>query len=415
MNRGTVIFAGMRRTNNERFEVIAAAKRLNLRVVVLGRSIAEQVKQYATEWHEVDTSDESKVLALVEQISKEHNVLGALSWTDLDLPCVASINKYLGLRGLTSDQIKTIRNKDLTRKLTLGIEGLSPKTNVVTNLEELKLAIREIGYPAVIKPTSGNGTKGTFVLKKEADLDIAINCLTDMMSTTVDPIFKDHGNKFLVEEYLTGQEVSVEVIVAEGITHIIGITDKYTTEPFPFEKQHVFPSKCTDLAKRDVQYKVVQLVKAIQCDNCTLHIEGKINNEQFKLIEVNGRPGGGYITTHLVPRSTGIDHVANIIKVAIGEVPNIHPVRKFSFSGIRFLFAERSGIYAGLSGFNDLILEQSGLDNVFTEFPIGTKLSLPPESFTNHRVACFMAHGNSYSDTVEILEKAESKLSVKIE
>lgn len=414
MNSSVVIFAGLRRTNNERFEALAAAKRLGLSVVLIGRAIPEMAKEHLLEWHECDTSDYEVGLKVARDVASRYNVIGAFSWTDLELGFIARVNQALSLPGLTPDSVRIIRSKFLTRQAISGIEGISPRYVKISSLEELHIALQELGFPAVVKPTGGNGSKGIFILKGEQDLAPAIDNLHDLVSAGNDPIFNQHGNEFIVEQYIQGQEVSVEVLVHRGIVDIVGITDKSTTFPFPFESQHLFPSMASDQAKLDVQRKVVSIVQATGCDNCTLHIEGKIENDKFTLIEINGRPGGGYITTHLVPRSTGVDHVANIIKVAIGEVPDLKPQRKMSYAGIRYIFAEKEGQFLGLSGYDNAILDTGGLDNVMTEIPLGSSIILPPKSYTTHRVISVVAHGPSQESLLKILDKVTSSLSINI-
>lgn len=414
MNNSVVIFAGLRRTNNERFEALAAAKRLGLSVVLIGRAIPEMAKEHLLEWHECDTSDYDVGLKVAKDVASRHNVVGAFSWTDLELGFVARINQLLSLPGLSPDAVRIIRSKYLTRQAISGIEGVSPLFVKISSLDELYTAMEKLGYPAVVKPTGGNGSKGIFILKSEQDLASAISNLHSLVSADNDPIFNQHGDEFIVEQYIQGQEVSVEVLVHRGIVDIVGITDKSTTSPFPFESQHVFPSAASDQAKLDVQRKIVAIVQATGCDNCTLHIEGKIENNKFTLIEINGRPGGGYITTHLVPRSTGVDHVANIIRVATGAVPELRPLRDMSYAGIRYIFAEKEGQFLGLSGYDQAILDTGGLDNVMTEIPLGSSISLPPKSYTTHRVVSVVAHAPSYGILLKTLDNVTSSLSINI-
>ncbi|WP_337024729.1 MULTISPECIES: ATP-grasp domain-containing protein [unclassified Pantoea] len=415
MKNSVVIFAGLRRTNNERFEALSAAKRLGLSVVLIGRSIPEMAKPHLLEWHECDTSDYEVGLEVARNVASRYNVIGAFSWTDLELGFIARVNQALELPGLTPESVRTIRSKFLTRQAVSSIEGVSPRFHKISTLDELHTAMDKLGYPAVVKPTGGNGSKGIFILKSEQDLALAISNLHSLVSAGNDPIFNKHGDEFIVEEYIQGQEVSVEVLVHRGIVDIIGITDKSTTSPFPFESQHVFPSAASDQAKLDVQRKIVAIIQATGCDNCTLHIEGKIENNKFTLIEINGRPGGGYITTHLVPRSTGVDHVANIIKVATGGVPDLKSQRDMSYAGIRYIFAEKEGRFLGLSGYDEAILDTGGLDNVMTEIPLGSSIILPPRSYTTHRVISVVAHAPTYEMLLKTLDEVTSSLSIKIE
>ncbi|WP_413715403.1 ATP-grasp domain-containing protein [Serratia ureilytica] len=414
MSNPVIIYAGLRRTNGERFEVLAAAKRLGLSVVLIARSVPEMAKQHVAEWHVCDTSNYADALKVVEDVASRHKVVGAISWTDLDLGFVARINETLSLPGMSSQTVQTVRNKYRARQAVSAIAELCPRFHLVSTLEELKYAMEVVGYPAVIKPTGGNGSKGIFILQSPSDLDGVIDKLTTLITTSKDPIFDGHKNEFIVEQFIDGNEVSVEVLVHQGKVDVVGITDKQTTEPFHFELQHIFPATVSQNANLDVQSKVVQMVKLLGCNNCALHIEGKIKDDKFSLIEINGRPGGDYITTHLIPYSTGIDHVVNILKVATGQRPDLNIPKSMSYAGIRFLFTDRKGQYLGLEGYDDVVLETPGLDHVLTELPTGSQVALPPESFTTQRVASVMAHGPSSENVAETLLTATQFLKVRI-
>jgi len=63
-------------------------------------------------------------------------------------------------------------------------------------------------------------------------------------------------------------------------------------------------------------------VSATGLDNCGLHPELKVNDSGFHLIEMGPRLGGDFITSHLVPLSTGFNIEEAIIKISVGEEPN---------------------------------------------------------------------------------------------
>jgi carbamoyl-phosphate synthase large subunit len=60
-------------------------------------------------------------------------------------------------------------------------------------------------------------------------------------------------------------------------------------------------------------------------ENCASHIELKIKNDEITIIEVSPRLGGDYITSKLVPLSTGINMEKALIDIALGKIPDICP------------------------------------------------------------------------------------------
>lgn len=323
MRKPAIVYTSLRRSNAERFEALIAAQRAGLSVVLMGEAIPEMAKPYAAECHICDISDQIASMEYIRNIALRYDILGAISWTDLGLECAAHINENLSLPGLSVKLLQTLKNKHTTRQTLAHIEGICPKFALVSNLTELKAAMRTIAYPAIVKPVGGNGSKGIFTLHNASQLENAMTELHRLINNGSDAIFKKHGDAFIVEEFIFGDEVSLEVMIHNHHIDLIGVTDKKTADPFHFELQHIFPAQLSKNAYADITEKIVKIITTLGCNDCTLHIEGKINNDKFTLIEINARPGGDYITTHLIPRSTGADHMANIIKVATGSAPDI--------------------------------------------------------------------------------------------
>jgi biotin carboxylase len=80
------------------------------------------------------------------------------------------------------------------------------------------------------------------------------------------------------------------------------------------------------------------------------------------VIESAARLGGGFITSRLVPASTGIDLVGACIDVALGEAPDLALKRAPTPCAIRFLAAS-PGIVDGVDGLDEL-REHDGVNEV---------------------------------------------------
>jgi biotin carboxylase len=67
------------------------------------------------------------------------------------------------------------------------------------------------------------------------------------------------------------------------------------------------------------------------------------------VMETAARLGGGFITSHLTPASTGVDLVGACIDIALGDTPDLTPKQPPSPCAIRFIAAP-PGIVAGVEG-----------------------------------------------------------------
>ena len=175
-------------------------------------------------------------------------------------------------------------------------------------------------YPVIVKPVKNAGSRG--VLKCDQQ-----DMLHDTIQETL--VFCKNG-RFIIEKYIPGDEISVEAIVLNHRVLIIQITDKIVTPPpYNVELEHIQPSKYTYL-KSHIQELVQKIVDKISLNNCAIHPELKIKNDQITILEMGPRLGGDFITSHLVPLSTGINIEDAAIKIATGQPVNLSYIEKAS-------------------------------------------------------------------------------------
>nr|WGE00779.1 hypothetical protein P5644_03415 [Bacillus velezensis] len=55
-------------------------------------------------------------------------------------------------------------------------------------------------------------------------------------------MFSFYQNEYIVEEFMNGQEVSIEGVISDGVIHFAGVTEKWTDQYFE-EYQHAFPAR----------------------------------------------------------------------------------------------------------------------------------------------------------------------------
>ncbi len=150
----------------------------------------------------------------------------------------------------------------------------------------------------------------------------------------------------MVEEYMQGPEVSVEAIVVEKEPHILAVTDKYITPPPYFvELAHCEPSGLDEGTQERIRAVAKQAIAAIGIENAPAHVEIKVTEEGPKIVELAARLGGDFITSKLVPLSTGIDMVGASVELATGKTPDLLPKRQRG-AAIHFIHAKQG--YEGI-------------------------------------------------------------------
>ena len=121
-------------------------------------------------------------------------------------------------------------------------------------------------------------------------------------------------HKAIIEEFVTGREISVESITNDSKHYILQITDKVTTgAPYFVELEHHQPSSLPDDIKKKVLQIVLHALDSLHIQYGASHSELKIDEDgDIRVIEIGARMGGDFIGSNLVQLSTGYDFLKGV-------------------------------------------------------------------------------------------------------
>jgi len=220
-------------------------------------------------------------------------------------------------------------NKYKMRQCFLDNNLPSPKFTLAESVTEYD--VTGFAYPLIVKPTDRSGSLGVEKVSDEQQLQMAIN-------RAIENSFE---HKAIIEEYVSGCEISVESISYDGNHTILQITDKVTTgEPYFVELEHHQPSSLSVEIQSKVKQVVLKALDAMHIRYGASHAELKISdNGDIRIIEIGARMGGDFIGSNLVQLSTGYDFVKGVIEVALETFtkPQLSTNR---YAGVFFLSEE---------------------------------------------------------------------------
>ena len=303
---------------------IKKAKELGYYVGVADYNSAAVGVPYADEYYNVSTNDPEGVYEAAKRFGADGIMTLA---TDMPMRSVAYACERLGLPGISYDTaVKATDKAEMIRAFEEN--GVAcPWYRVVNSPAEALDITHRITYPCITKPTDSSGSRGIMLAHTPEELITAVAYSSE----------NGRGGSVIVEEYMQGPEVSVEVIVWQGEIHILQITDKITTgAPRFVEMGHTQPSRLSAEVQEQIKDLTCRAVKAIGIDNGPAHVEIMVTENGPKMVELGARMGGDCITTHLVPLSTGVDMIKATIDICLGQEPNITPVWNRG-SAIRYL------------------------------------------------------------------------------
>ncbi len=163
--------------------------------------------------------------------------------------------------------------------------------------DEIRQAVQAVGVPCILKPVGGQGgSVGVVKVEALAELDQAIAWLGET----------EVAAGVMVEEFLVGDEFSVEAISADGQHHIFAVTKKYKDPRTFVELGHVVPAPIDAETQAAIESYVRQALAALGFRDCPSHTELIVTASGPRIIETHTRLGGDKIV-ELVMHATGIE------------------------------------------------------------------------------------------------------------
>ncbi len=391
------------------FQAFSLARELGVGLIFVTRDlglyeaipgVAELFRRYVSEFVICETNDEDSVVKALEQHRSERPLDGIAAFGEYHVTAASAACRRLGLPGPDPRAVSVSRNKDQMRSACAAAGVPVPRFAVIDDPADAVAAARSVGFPCVVKPADQSGSTDVGVCFDEADVARLSGAIR---ATPVNYRGQLKSPVMLIEEYLTGHEVSVETVTFGGHTTVLGVTDKQLSAlPYFVEMGHAFPSALPEQVVGQCARVAVDALAAVGYDLGAAHVEVRLASDGPRLIEINPRPAGDRIPD-LVKLATGISLVREVLRMALGQAPDL-TARHEKAAAIRFGSAYPgtvrrilgADIARGLPDVADVGLEVS---------PGGTVGTLTND---HDRVAYVIASGNS---TYEACRTAETALA----
>lgn len=296
-------------------------------------------KDWCDKFYPISTIDKEAIL----KVCQKEKIDGITSIaSDVATLTVNYVASRMGLLSNLEDYSEATTNKYKMRQCFMDNEVPSPKFTLVDDNNHYQ--ITGFRFPLIVKPTDRSGSRGVEKVLNPVQLEKAIDRARK----------ESFEHKAIIEEFVTGREISVESISFEGKHHILQITDKVTTgAPFFVELEHHQPSSLSDGIKSQVKQIVLHALDALHIQYGASHSELKITEDgDVKVIEIGARMGGDFIGSNLVQLSTGYDFLKGVIEVALGD---FHEpiITDCHYSGVYFLSKETENLKSVIDNWRD--------------------------------------------------------------
>lgn len=304
------------------FPLVEKAKEMNIETHCFAWEEGAVCKDIADYFYPISILDKNSILSECKKIDIDGIVSIA---SDAAVPTVSYVANEMGLIANNYSDAFISTNKYEMRKRFHSCGVMCPKFTIASDGQH---NITDFTFPLIVKPVDRSGSRGVIKVNKERDLEFAIDRAKQA----------SFSKQAIIEEYISGDEVSVEAISWEGKHYILAITDKVTSgEPYFVELAHHQPSQLSESIQEKIKNETLKALNALNVRYGASHSEFKITKDgDVYAVETGVRMGGGFIGSDLVFLSTGFDFIKSVIEVALGVFKE-PVISESSFSGIYFL------------------------------------------------------------------------------
>ena len=328
-------------------------------------------------------------------VARKYNICAiATAATDKPLVMMAQVAKELSLPFYSKEtaEISTdkFKMKECFRKAGIPCAN----GGLIKNIDEAEGLV----YPVILKPRDNSGSRGVIFCNNKVELEAAFN--EAMQYTKLDSV--------LVEEFIEGQEYSIESLHYDGKSEVIQFTEKKTTAfPYNVELGHIQPANISEEHRQQIRKIITDIAVALNFENCPSHTELKINERGIFIIETSPRLGGDYITSTLTPLSTGINLEDQLINIATGMPIDTKIGRVERTSAVCF-FSLLEGTITAIDPQIEEVKGWEGIELFDFKLKVGDKVNKITSSLNRYGQfivcgedrACVEDYLKNYSDTI---------------
>lgn len=286
--------------------LVKKAKEMGLQTHVFACEEGNVVDNITDYYYPISVLEKEEILVKCSEIGIDGITSIA---SDVVMPTVNYIAEKLDLVGnsLESTKLSTDKFKMRQALSEAGIPcprfAIYDKPNFQNN--------SQFTFPVIVKPTDRSGSRGVTKVNDPLEVNRAIEKALD----------NSLKNRAIIEEFIEGRELSVEMISHRGEHYFLSVTEKVTTgPPFFVEMEHYQPAETSKAVKNKIIETVRHGLDVLKIENGASHSEILITPRQdIRIVEIAGRMGGDFIGSHLVYHTTGFDYVKAVIEIALGN------------------------------------------------------------------------------------------------
>ena len=237
------------------------------------------------------TADDNMPRRIADFLAKYHQRIdGLMTIEEHLLTLVSKAAALMNLPTSPPESVGMAQNKYQTRQLDKTV--FSSSVNSASELEDLiQQEGQTFSYPLIVKPSRGWASEGVWKAFDESDLREKVSRLWK------DSFAAWHGREVVIETFVDGPEVDVNMVMLEGEVLFFEVNDDF---PSPGDKpnaarfanfvedSNMIPSQLPQREIHTLKQSLQHYVLKANFRSGVFHIEARLRNSRCQYTEVNG-------------------------------------------------------------------------------------------------------------------------------
>jgi biotin carboxylase len=278
--------------NPETVSLVLKAREMGIYTIVTDYDPGAFAKKYADQAENVNAVDVDALVELARREKVDGVVVGV---AEALLPAYCMVCERLGMPAYSdAGTFDIMTRKDLFKEKC--------REYGVPTIREYSLDdTGSIVYPVIVKPVDSCSSKGITVCHSREGLNKAVEYALEF----------SRSGRFLIEEYMDGDEVVAYYVMQDGEPIFVGMCDRYTykarKELVQLPTSYIFPSRYIGSYMRVQDQAVKNMIKGLGLNNGSIFFQCFVDKEGTVRVYEPGYRLNGAQEHLLISRLSGID------------------------------------------------------------------------------------------------------------
>ncbi len=361
--------------------------------------------------------DDPEVAALeLARAVIDMDVVGLIPTNESTAVIGALVAERLGLPHNSAKSVHRTRDKRQMRERLAACGVPSPAFRIIEAHEQPGDFAHELRFPAVVKPSMLTGSQGVIRVDDQPQLAHAVPRVRAIIEKQGGPTGAgDAFHRLLVEDYLPGDEVTVEGLMTDGRMEALAIFDKPDPLIGPFfeETLYVTPSRLPLAQQHDVIDVTERAARALGLTHGPIHAELRTTPERGAfIVEVAARSIGGLCSRVFEFIAGSLEEL--LLTHAVGAsraAADSSAHGSYGAAGVMMIPIPRSGVLRGVTGLDEA-RAVPGIESLKLEVRPGEAIRALPEG--NKYLGFIFARGESPDVVTTALRDAHAALQFEL-